>query len=85
MRGISARGTLARYFSLRFLLAMLAMFLICCFLVFFVDFIEMLRREGKGSGADIPALVLVWLTLLRLPSFSELTLPFAVLIGTIVA
>ena len=70
MRGISARGTLARYFSLRFLLAMLAMFLICCFLVFLVDFIEMLRREGKGSssGADIPALLLVWLTLLSSPS-----------------
>ncbi len=84
MRGISARGTLARYFSLRFLLAMLAMFLICCLLVFFVDFIEMLRREGKDTGADIPALLLVWLTVLRLPSFSELTLPFAVLIGTIV-
>lgn len=84
MRGISARGTLARYFSLRFLLAMLAMFLICCLLVFFVDFIEMLRRDGKDTGTDIPALLLVWLTLLRLPSFSELTLPFAVLIGTIV-
>ena len=83
MRGISARGTLARYFSLRFLLAMLAMFLICCLLVFFVDFIEMLRREGKDS-ADVPALLLLWLTVLRLPSFSELTLPFAVLIGTIV-
>jgi lipopolysaccharide export system permease protein len=82
MPGISAVGTLARYFSLRFFIAMLAMFLICCILIFFVDFIEMLRRAGNYS-ADVPGLVLAWITLLRLPSFSELILPFAVLIGTI--
>ena len=83
MRGISAGGTLARYFSARFLVAMVATFLVCCVLIFFVDFIEMLRRAGNYS-ADVPGIVLVWMTLLRLPSFSELTLPFAVLIGSIV-
>jgi lipopolysaccharide export system permease protein len=82
MRGISAGGTLARYFSARFFAAMVAMFLICCVLIFFVDFIEMLRRAGKYSG-DVSGILLAWMTLLRLPSFSELTLPFAVLIGTI--
>lgn len=82
MRGISAGGTLARYFLARFCIAMVAMFLICCVLIFFVDFIEMLRRAGNYSG-DVPGILLVWMTLLRLPSFSELTLPFAVLIGTI--
>ena len=82
MLGISATGTLARYFSLRFFVAMLAMFVICCVLIFFVDFIEMLRRAGNYSG-DVPSLLLAWMTLLRLPSFSELVLPFAVLIGTI--
>jgi len=82
MPGISAVGTLARYFSLRFFLAMLAMFVLCCVLIFFVDFIEMLRRAGNYSG-DISGLLLAWITLLRLPSFSELVLPFAVLIGTI--
>jgi len=82
MPGISAVGTLARYFSLRFLLAMLAVFLLCCVLIFFVDFIEMLRRAGNYSG-DVPGVLLAWMTLLRLPSFSELVLPFAVLIGTI--
>jgi lipopolysaccharide export system permease protein len=82
MRGISARGILARYFSARFLAAMVAMFLICCVLIFFVDFIEMLRRAGNYSG-DISGFLLAWITLLRLPSFSELTLPFAVLIGAI--
>jgi lipopolysaccharide export system permease protein len=82
MPGISAAGTLARYFSLRFLIAMLAMFLICCVLIFFVDFIEMLRRAGNYSS-EVSGLLLVWMTLLRLPSFSELILPFAVLIGTV--
>ena len=82
MPGISAVGTLARYFSARFLIAMLAMFLICCVLIFFVDFIEMLRRAGNYSG-HVPGVLLAWMTLLRLPSFSELVLPFAVLIGTI--
>ena len=82
MPGISAIGTLARYFSLRFLIAMLAMFLLCCVLIFFVDYIEMLRRASNYTG-NIPALLLAWMTLLRLPSFSELVLPFAVLIGTI--
>ncbi|MEM7397750.1 MAG: LPS export ABC transporter permease LptG [Pseudomonadota bacterium] len=83
MPGISARGTLARYFSARFLAAMVAMFLVCCVLIFFVDFIEILRRSGKYSN-EASGFLLVWITLLRLPSFSELTLPFAVLIGTIV-
>src|SRR4029450_4432138 len=82
MPGISAIGTLARYFALRFLLAMLAMFLICCVLIFFVDFIEMLRRASNYSG-DVPGALLAWISLLRLPSFSELVLPLAVLIGTI--
>lgn len=82
MPGISAAGTLARYFSMRFLLAMLVMFAVCCVLIFFVDFIEMLRRAGNYEG-EVPALLLAYMTLLRLPSFSELTLPFAVLIGTV--
>jgi len=82
MPGISAIGTLARYFALRFVVAMLAMFMICCVLIFFVDFIEMLRRAGNYSG-EVPGALLAWMSLLRLPSFSELVLPFAVLIGTI--
>jgi lipopolysaccharide export system permease protein len=61
---------------------MLAVFLLCCVLIFFVDFIEKLRRASNFSG-DVPGLLLAWMTLLRLPSFSELVLPFAVLIGTI--
>ena len=65
MPGISAAGTLARYFSLRFLVAMLAMFAICCVLIFFVDFIEMLRRAGNYNG-QVSGFLLAWMTLLRL-------------------
>ncbi|MFD0987196.1 LPS export ABC transporter permease LptG [Methyloligella solikamskensis] len=83
MPGISAAGTLARYFSVRFLVAMVAVFTLCCLLIFFVDFIEMLRRAGNYDG-DISPAMLIGITLLRVPSFSELTLPFAVLIGTII-
>ena len=75
------QGRLRAIFPLRFLIAMLVMFAICCVLIFFVDFIEMLRRAGNYDG-EVSGLLLAWMTLLRLPSFSELTLPFAVLIGT---
>lgn len=80
LRGTTAAGILARYVSVRVLMAILAMFTVCVVLIFFVDFIEMLRRSGKSGNA--PALLLAYVTLLRLPSFTELTLPFAVLIGS---
>jgi lipopolysaccharide export system permease protein len=81
MPGMTAAGTLARYFLLRFLLAVSVVFVLCLVLIFFVDFIEMLRRAGNYGASSGAALF--WITLLRLPSFSELALPFAVLIGTI--
>lgn len=59
----------------------LAVFGLCLVLIFFVDFIEMLRRAGKFG--DVAASDLFVITLLRLPSFSEIVLPFAVLIGSI--
>ena len=49
-----------------------------CF--FFIDFVEMMR---EGAKVDISAAQVVFLTLLRLPAFAELILPFAVLIGSI--
>ncbi len=78
---MTAAGTLTRYISWRIMLAILGMFLLCMVLIFFVDFIELLRRSGKHGS--IPATSLVWLTLLRLPVMSEFVLPFAVLIGSI--
>lgn len=80
---MTAAGILARYISWRFALAVLSAFALCVVLIFFVDFIELLRRASKLGS--VPTGVLIWITLLRLPSFTELVLPFAVLIGSIAA
>ncbi|MEC9368227.1 MAG: LPS export ABC transporter permease LptG [Pseudomonadota bacterium] len=78
---MTSAGTLARYISWRFLTTILSVFALCLVLIFFVDFIELLRRAGKFGS--VSALELFMITLLRLPSFSEIVLPFAVLIGSI--
>jgi lipopolysaccharide export system permease protein len=77
---MSALNTLGRYFALRFFTMILVVFGICVMIVFFIDFVEMMREASKvdASAADV-----VLLTLLRLPAFAELILPFAVLIGSI--
>ncbi len=74
--------TLGRYFALRFFYMTLVVYGVCVMIVFFIDFVEMMREAAKvdASAADV-----VLLTLLRLPSFAELILPFAVLIGSISA
>ena len=53
---------------------------VCIMLVFLIDFVEMMREAAK---VDMSAGQVVILTLLRLPAFAELILPFAVLIGSI--
>ncbi|MCL4768419.1 MAG: LPS export ABC transporter permease LptG [Hyphomicrobiaceae bacterium] len=73
--------TLKIYVARHFLLAMLGTFLICSVLIFMIDFVEMLRQSGKHGS--VPATTLVWLTLLRLPAYTEILLAFAVLVGSI--
>jgi lipopolysaccharide export system permease protein len=75
-------GTLGRYFAKRIFTMVLIVFGLCLILVFLIDFVEMMR---EGSKADVSAAYVATVTLLRLPSFAELTLPFSVLIGTISA
>jgi lipopolysaccharide export system permease protein len=72
--------TLGRYFAARLFAMVLMVYGICVVLVFFIDFVEMMREAAK---VDVSAGQVVFLTLLRLPSFAELILPFAVLIGSI--
>ena len=80
---MTAAGTFARYVSWRFLVAILAVTALCVMLLFFADMIELLRRTGKNAGTDVGVSTLVVISLLRLPSRSEIILPFTVLIGSI--
>lgn len=72
-------GTLGRYMARRFIVSILGVFSICLALIFFIDFLELLRQASERDGVSMIALV--GIALLRLPKFAELTLPFAVLIG----
>lgn len=72
-----------RYISKKFFFAILGVFALIFLLIFLVDFVEILRLSSKYGAYSFFSLVL--LTLLRLPSFAELSLPFAVLAGSIVS
>lgn len=72
---------LNRYISLKFLISILMVFCLFCLLILLIDFIELLRRSSKSG--DIAMFDVLRLALLRLPSYAELTIPFAVLVGTI--
>src|SRR6202035_3057782 len=74
-----AFGMLGRYFGRRFLGAVGAVLLLCVGLIAIVDFFEMTRRLGDRPATSIEDVSL--LVFLRLPSFTEQMLPFAVLIG----
>lgn len=73
--------TLRRYIRGRFLSAILGTFVLCSVLIFMIDLVEMLRQSGKLGAA--PGWKLVWITLLRLPAYTEFLLAFAVLVGSI--
>jgi lipopolysaccharide export system permease protein len=75
-------GTLGRYFARKIFAMILVVFCLCLILVFLIDFVEMMREAGK---TDVPTSYVAMLTLLRLPAFAELMIPFSVLIGTISA
>jgi len=72
-------GTLARYFGLRFLSAVLLVFVGIFMLVALLDYIEMMRRAN-----DIPnvsALLVAKTSLFRVPQITERIMPFCILIG----
>ncbi|WP_436641355.1 LPS export ABC transporter permease LptG [Microbaculum sp. FT89] len=68
--------TLATYMSKRFLLNLIGVFGTCIALIFLVDTVENLRRAGNH---DVGIGVVLLLSLYRLPSLTELVLPFSVL------
>ena len=72
-------GTLARYFGMRFLGAVLLVFAGFSLLIALLDYIELMRR-----AADIPnvsALLVAKTSLYRMPQVAERLMPFCVLIG----
>ena len=73
--------TLRRYIAKRFLLMMVSAFIVCAALILLIDLIELLRQSAKQKTAS--TLAVVQIGLLRLPSFAELLMPFAVLVGAI--
>jgi len=77
------RSTASIYIGMRFLTAIFGVFALCSVLIFMIDFVELLRQAGKYGS--VPAHRLAWITLLRLPAYTEILLPFAVLVGSISA
>ncbi len=69
--------------ALRFIVTILSVFAVTFLLIFFADFVELLRGASKRN--DVSAGTLAVISLLRIPIFAELALPFAILIGTIAA
>ena len=72
-------GTISRYFGLRFLSAVLAVFAGTLVLTAMIDFLELMRRSGDLQ--NVSALLIAKITLFRVPFITERVLPFAVLVG----
>lgn len=75
-------GTLARYFGLRFLVAVIAIFMGLLLLVAMVDFIEMMRRTADMK--DVSVLLVAKISLYRVPHLAERVLPFTVMTAAMV-
>lgn len=73
--------TLDFYVGRRFLMAILGVILLCSVLIFMIDIIEMLRQSSKKGSVSVS--LIVTMTLLRLPAYTEFLFPFAVLTGSI--
>jgi lipopolysaccharide export system permease protein len=72
-------GTLSRYFGLRFLSAVVAVFAGVFALVALVDFVELMRRSAGETSASA---FVIWKTsIFRVPQVTERIMPFAILIG----
>ena len=74
-------GILARYIAARVVMMIAGVFMLCMVLIFMIDLVELLRIAGKTG--KVPIGTVLTIVLLRLPSFAELTLPFAILTGSI--
>lgn len=73
-------NTLARYIAKKFVIAITAVYILCFALIFLIDLIEMMREAIKRGGTVYDAMQI---SAFRVASFTEMSLPFAVLIGSI--
>jgi lipopolysaccharide export system permease protein len=71
--------TLGRYFGMRFLVTVLAVFVGVVFLVALLDSVELMRRTASNENAT--ALAVIKLSFFRVPIIAERIMPFCVLIG----
>jgi lipopolysaccharide export system permease protein len=72
-------GMLSRYLALRFVSAVLAVFVGIMVLSAMIDFLENMRRTGHIK--DVSILFILKITLLRVLFATERVMPFAVLVG----
>jgi lipopolysaccharide export system permease protein len=72
--------TITRYFAMRFMKTILAIFFTIFCLMFVVIFVEMLRRSSDNPAAGAGTVALM--TAMKVPSAAEMILPFAVLFGS---
>ncbi|MDX2154907.1 MAG: LptF/LptG family permease, partial [Hyphomicrobiaceae bacterium] len=78
---MAAPRTLRRYIGLRFTVAIVGTFTLCSLLIFMIDIVELLRQAGKFGRVASGQIALM--ALLRLPAYTEMLLPFCVLVGSI--
>ena len=76
-------GVLGRYFALRFTKTVLAVFGGVFVLIFTIDTVETLRRSGDTAAAT--AALVAWLAFLHTPIVAEQVMPFAALLGSMIA
>lgn len=72
--------TITRYFAMRFMRTILAIFFTIFCLTFVVVFVEMLRRASDNPQAGAGTVALM--TAMKVPAAAEMILPFAVLFGS---
>jgi len=75
-------GTMQRYFAMRFLGAVVSVFLSIFVLAAMIDYVEMMRKTGEIP--NVSALVVVQTSLFRVPQITEQIMPFSVLIGAMI-
>jgi len=74
-------STLGRYFAMRFVSAIVGVFMTVFILIFTIDLVELMRRAGEAEGATTSALAV--LALFRTPAVAEQVLPFAILFAAL--